>query len=404
MINRVLPLWGIPLRYMAAGSVAAYVKSAYRIRGWGSLPRKRGPTLIVSNHQIDLDLMEVIAILALSGGEKSPLLAASARLLHEPGFMAIRIPWLWRAFHNVNLGWLFMSLGLLPLENQLQTRSAARWAWSVERLHGVKALREVFKPAVLERLGYEHLTTADLFTPRYFHLAQQTSVRMSELQVEYRREQFDLTKQFVETDLKRIADALHKGATFYITPEGEYPLDGRMLPFRGIWEHLEPHAPLILLAAISYDPLMGRRLSQLYRIVPLRDRANVVNELKAARPVTVSALLCEWLHKQSRPFSEETAVRAVCERLANLPAGLFVDPEFLASPAPHVRQAIAHAKRLGVLRDTGEALALSEERRHPRFAKVRDIVAYQAVFFEETLDGLQACTGSFDPENASRTG
>lgn len=382
-----IPWWAVPMRIASGIVVGAYVRTAYRIRSWGRLPSQRGPALVISNHQVEVDLMPPLSRFVLTGGWRTPVLAASARLMYEPGFMALRVPWLWRATHNVNFGWLFEGLGLLPLENELQSRSIARWAWNAQRRHGVLPLEELFKPAVVDSLGLSGMTTQDLFTPALFEKAHESKVRLSDLQVRYRKEVFDEMREGVENDLSRIETEIRRGATFYVTPEGEYTRDGAMLRFRGIWERLSPAAQEIFLTAISYDPFVGRRLSQLYRIVRLRDRESVIAELQAARPVTTSALLSEWLSARSAPFTQADAIAAIERRLSTLPKELFVDPELTRSPARRVREALGNLERYGILTRSGESYALGERRAHPHFPDVDDIIAFQTTFLGETLAG-----------------
>ena len=385
----LVPIWGVPMRIAAALVLFFYLRLAYRVRSWGRLSKRRGPGLIISNHQIEIDLMAPIATFVLRGGWRRPVLAASAKLMYEPGFMAQRVPWLWRAFYNVNFGWLFYGLGLLPLENELQSRSIARWAWSAERRHGVLNLEALFKPAVIEKLGLAGMTTRDLFKMERFKWAQETYVRLSDLQTAYRKEAFDEMRAGVEEDVARIQDHMRRGATFYVTPEGEYSLDGAMLPFRGIWELLNPIAQDVYLAAISYDPFAGKRLSQLYRIVELQDRENVVAELKASRPVTTSALLAEWLTSRSGAFTERDAIEAVRARLQSLPRELFVDPELARKPVARTREALANLCKYGILKKGPQGYELTGTRRHPSFPQTDDIIAFQHRFFGETLQGLE---------------
>ncbi|HZZ65593.1 MAG TPA: MFS transporter, partial [Candidatus Baltobacteraceae bacterium] len=383
----VIPWWGNPLRVASAISLGSYLRLRYRIRSWGALPKRRGPSLVISNHQIELDLMHPMATFVLRGGLRTPVLTASAKLMYEPGYFALRIPWLWRLFHNVNLGWLFEAMGMLPLENELQSRTIARWAWGVERRHGEQPLEAVFKPSVISAHGLRGLTTRDLFKTRYFKIAQSTYVRLSELLPAYRKEAMDDMRAGVEADLHRIERAMALGATFYVTPEGEYPSDGTMLPFRGIWDRLAPQAGAIYLAAISYDPFSARKLSQLYRIVLLQRHDRVTAELQAARPVTTSALLAEWFTLHAAPFTEEEAAAAIRERLRTLPREVFVDPELVREPSRLVVQAIRHLRDVGIVRAVNGTLMLGPHRRHPDFPQTEDIIAYQARFFAETLQG-----------------
>lgn len=380
-----IPWWAIPFRIASALSMLGYLRIAYRIRMWGTLPRRRGPALLVANHQIDLDIMAMIARFVLTGGWRTPALTASAKLLYEPGFMAVRVPWMWRVMKNVNLGWLFEGMGMMPVENELQSRSIARWAWGAERRHGVLALDEIFKPDVLERTGFTGCKTDELFSAGNFQKAQQTYVRLSDLNVRYRKEAFDDMKAGVERDLQRIENALQRGATFLVTPEGEYTRTGAMLPFRGIWERLLPSARQVFLAGISYDPFVGSRLSQLIRIVECRDSQAVVEELKAARPVTTSALMAEWLCSRSGTFTAEEAAAALQARVASLPGEVFVDPELARAPKAMAIRAVRRMTQLGILEHSNEGCALAERRVHPAFPDVEDIVAFQARFLEETL-------------------
>jgi MFS family permease len=388
----VIPLWAVPLRLASAVSLYVYTHLSWRIRKWGRLEPSRGPSLVISNHQIEEDMLEPMGQLALSGGWKKPVLTASARLMYEPGFMAQRFPWMWRLLRNVNLGWLFEGMGMLPLENQLQTRSITRWAWAVQRRHGVLPLAQIFKPAALAGTSFESSTTAELFSQANFCRADATPMRLSDLQVAYRKELFDEMKLGVEQDVALIVGALKRGATFYVTPEGEYTKTGAMLPFRGIWEMLLPHAQHVYVLGISYDPFAGRRLSQLYRVVEARSKETALAELKASRPVTSSALAAEWLLARTGSFGAEEFQRAIEARLHGLPPGLFVDPELAAATPATVRNALREMTKLGILLYADGRYSLSTVRKHPYFPEVDDIVAFQARFFAETLESIQALT------------
>lgn len=368
----LLPWWGFPVRVASASSVWIFTHLQNRVRHWGSLPRKRPPALVISNHQIDMDLMEPFACFILNSSPENPVLSVSARLMYEPGFMAMRVRRLAGVLNSANLGWIFDALGMLPLENELQTRSVARWTFALQRRHGVLPMDAIFKPAFLNANGFAGLASSQLFTRRFFQKAQNANARLTDLQTAYRKEVFDEMRAGVETDLQRIENAMRRGVTMYVTPEGEYTSDGKMRPFRGIWDRLEPHAQEIYLCAISYDPLRTGKFSQLYRIVPLRDRERVVDELKAARPVTVSALLARWLYERTVPYSDEQAVTAVRDALAGLPDRAFVDPEVRQNPDGATRDALAALHKL-------------KGRRHPRFEHTDDILAQQATFLGETI-------------------
>ncbi len=163
-----------------------------------------------------------------------------------------------------------------------------------------------------------------------------------------------------------------------------------MLPFRGVWDRLLPYADHVFVAAISYDPFIGRRLSQLYRVIEARSKQTAIAELKAARPVTTSALICGMAYSRSGSFTEDEAASAMQARVASLPSELFLDPQLAYEPRTMARKAVRRLARLGILRCSGDRFEFSDNRTHPNFPGVEDIVAFQARFFGETLEGLQA--------------
>ncbi len=222
----------------------------------------------------------------------------------------------------------------------------------------------------------------------------------------YRKEALDEMRAGIEADLKRIETTIDRGATFFVTPEGEYPTDGKMLPFRGIWARLEPHARRVFLCAISYDPFRGRKFSQLYRVVPLEVRQNAREELQAARPVTVSALVAHWLLGGMPDFTEQELIAGVQSQPRALPRCLFVDPELRADPAGCVLQAIEGLCRLGIVRAHDGGFAVNSVRRHPRFEHTDDILEQQASFFAETLEGAMKAqaVGPLDRVSFARPG
>ena len=65
-------------------------------------------------------------------------------------------------------------------------------------------------------------------------------------------------------------DVVRRGATFYLTPEGKYSVDGRIGPCGASSIDSHPLAT-IYLAGVSYDPFVSKRLSMLCRIVRLDD-------------------------------------------------------------------------------------------------------------------------------------
>jgi MFS family permease len=387
-------LWGWPLRFVAVLSNFAWDHLAYRVRAWGTLPRRRGPTLIVANHQHDLESMVIVSSTTIKSGPwRHPIFTASSRRMYEPGFMAVRLPWLRFFLRRVNAGPLFVMFGMLPIENELNSRALAAFAWSVQQRHGPLLLRDVFEENAISDFPPQ-TKTSDLWRHDTFNRAQQV-LKVSSVREPYRREILDETRLYIERDLALMEDVVRRGGTFYLTPEGKYSIDGRMRPMRGAVERLAPLAT-IYLVGVSYDPFVTRRLSMLYRVAYFNgDGASnsqrltvMAKTLASLRPVTTSQLLSMWLESHNGAFTLEQAVAAVESQLAALPDVLFVDPELRAKPRALVPAALPLMVSWGILERDGARYRLSARRRHPQFPFVDDIIAYQARFLQETLENV----------------
>ena len=376
-------LWGWPVRFGAITSNYVWDHLAYRMRRWGRLPRRRGPTLLVANHQHDFESPAIVSSTTVeSGSWRHPIFTASSHRMYEPGFFADRIPWLRFMLRRLNAGRLFMTLGMLPLENELGSRALAAFAWSVQRRHGPLPIATIFDERVASRFPAE-TKTSDLWRREFFERARAV-VKVSTVREPYRREILDETRADVDEDLARLEDVVRRGGTFYLTPEGKYSYDGRIGPMRGAVDRLAPLATIYLFG-VSYDPFVSERLSMLYRIEPL-GTAPMVKKLAAIRPIVVSQVLGAWLHDRGDvAFTVQQACDAVRERLAQLPPKLFVDPELRRRPDALVRAALPRMVKWGILHKDGTRYSLSPERRHPQFPFVRDIVAYQMAFLNETI-------------------
>ena len=380
----VAPLWVQPLRWMAVLTVYGYYRLAYRIRGWGSLPRRRGPTLIIANHQHDLESAVIVASLALSSFSwRYPIFTVSSRRMWEPGFFAERIPWLSFALRTVNAGSLFSAIGLQPIENDLHSRPFVSLAYTLYRRHGDLPLHDVFRERAIARLPRHLQTLADVFKPSSFR-AGRSMASLSELREPYRSEALAVTREDIELDLAHFEQLQRDGATIFSTPEGSYSGDGKMQRLRGVLTRLAPLAQ-IYPCGISYDPFVGRRLSMLYRVVPSVSELPLDVQIKRARPVTTSALLSTWLHERQSAFSPGEAASALRAQLAELPRVLFVDPELRRDPDRMTRAALDGLARLGALQRVEGGLFLTEQRKHPQFPRTRDMIEYQHNFHAETL-------------------
>jgi hypothetical protein len=375
-----------PVRWLACGSCSAYYGTVCRIRGWGVLPRKRGPSLLVANHQHEMESPVLVGVLSIASFMwRNPMYTVSSRRMWEPGFFAERIPWLQPVMRTVNLGWLFAGIGMQPIENELHSRPFVSIADALYREHGDLPAAQVFRERALARIpGIS--TIADLLAPQHFAEARSV-VSLSELNEPYRGEMLALTRAQLDADIAHFEDLVRGGATIFLTPEGFYTGDGKMQRLRGILGRLAPLSR-IFIAGISYDPFVGRRLSMLFRVREATPNVPLEDDIKRTRPVVVSALLGTWLRDRSAPFNQAEAVNAVDAQLRDLSKTLFVDPELARDPAAMTRAALKGMTRLKILRRSGDTYVVTEKRRHPQFPRTDDMIAYQANFHAETLSAV----------------
>jgi hypothetical protein len=387
-VRKTAPWWAQPLRWLTVSVISVYYRLAYRVVGWGSLPAGRAGTLLVANHQHEIESPVIVAILTLRAGSwRYPIFTVSSRRMWEPGFLAERIPWLAFLLSGVNLGPLFSVLGLQPIENELHARPFVSLAYALQARHGDLPIGVVFRDRALERLPQNIATLADLLARTNFKISRGI-VTLSELHEPYRTEMLAATREQLEGDLAHFEALARSGATIFLAPEGFYSGDGKMQRMRGVLSRLEPLAS-ICLAGISYDPFVGRRLCLLYRVQPAVQAVPLDIQLKRLRPVTTSALLATWLRAHDHPFAEDEAIAAVRRQIVELPAALFVEPQLRSNSARATRAALAGMLRLGMLHTEGRRYRLSARRVHPQFPRTSDMVAYQANFHEETLEGAR---------------
>ena len=364
-------IFSVPLRFAVMVSNSTYLHIAYRVRGWGKFPVERGPTLIIANHQHDLESPAIVTTFSvIYRAWRDPIFSATSRRMYEPGFLAVRLHM--KFLRGYNASALFRGIGLLPIENELGSRTIGSLAWSVGRRSGRLPLSEIFDERVASAFQ-PGTTTADLWNGTNFSKSQEY-VRLTMLRDPYRREELDATRKTLDADIARMVDVVKAGATFFITPEGHYTQTGAMLPMHGLIDHLAPIAQ-IYLVGVSYDVFVGRRLSMLYHIVRLDDKTRLRETLAAIRPVTVSQLLATWLLDRGGEIDDAAATLAIERSLAELPRELFVDPELTRDPRRMTRRALEGVRKL------------KDGKRHPQFPAVADMIDYQATFFRETLAG-----------------
>lgn len=384
--------FGICFQAVALGLTYPYYWTRQRIRVWGRLPWRRGATIAVCNHQGDLDTVAAPVHLILSGPWNRPVYASGSRRMFEPGFMTMRLYWALSAFRSLNATKLFNAIGVMPIENELRTRSLMSLAANVSGRHGNLPLGEVFASSTLAELGISSSARIkELFTRKWFSAADEARVQIKSLQEPHRSEIFAETRANIEPDFQTFERLLREGNTLFLTPEGRYSRDGRLSPFLSLLTRLLPLAESVWLVAMSYDVFVGRRFSLLMRVVEPADPADLTTSIKAARPITTSQLAGFWLERRGeREFTLEEMESGVTALLSSLPKRAFVDPELTRAPHEMTRRAIAGMRRLGTLAQTANSYRVTAQRRHPRFALVDDMIAYQARFFEETVDALRA--------------
>ena len=384
------PVYLQPLRWASIASVQVYYHLAYRIRGWGSLPRGGGPKLLIANHQHEIESGVLISDMTIrTRAWRWPIFTVSSRRMWEPGFFAVRIAWMSPLLRGLNFGWLFSAIGMQPIENELHVRPFVSIAYTIHQLHPNAPIDQVFAESARDRLPAGVRTVADLLGAKHF-AAGRSRVKLTEVLEPYRREILDVTRAQIESDLTHFETLQRGGASIFLTPEGHYSGDGKMQRLRGALTRLAPLAE-VWLTGISYDPFVGRRLSMLYRIAKAMPDVPLDLQLKAVRPVTVSALLGHWLHPRGlSPFIETEAQLAVERALLALPRTAFVDPELEQKPRMMVAHALDGLVRLGVARREGETLRLTDHRMHPQFPRTSDIIEYMYNFHIETLEGATA--------------
>jgi 1-acyl-sn-glycerol-3-phosphate acyltransferase len=410
----------ISFQTFACLCVYPYYHAAYRIRAWGNAPKERGSTLLIANHQHDNDDKVTISHVQLHSHLNRCIRVLSGRRLFEPGFMARKWRWLEWLLGRVNTGALFRGIGMVPIENEIRSRSLFAFAFAVFERHGDLPLAAVFHADALEPLAPDarDKTLAVLFRPEMARTVGATIVTVRALREPYRGELIEKMRGDIEHDLAALEAQLRSGDTLWLTPEGRFTKTGAMGRFRTALWRLWPVAESVYVIAISYDVFVSGRLSMLFRVVPPADRADPVSSLAAARPVTVSQLLADWLcstraldsstraldsstralarvlprasarGESEDAFTESDAVDAVQVRLAALPAEAWVDPELRESPSRMTRAALDNLVRLGIFTRDRDRYQLTGKRTSPHFPEVPDIVAYQAVCFRETMDGL----------------
>jgi MFS family permease len=387
-----LPPSGGPLQAFAMMLITPYYMTAYRIRGWGRLPRRRGATLLVSNHQHDLDTTALIMRLSVQGPWMRPIYSVGSRRLFEPGFMEIRfapIRWL---VELVDWPWMYSMLGVLPIENELRRRAVASLAYAIFKMHGDLPVDTVFSSRARHALGSAKTLKSLVGRPL---LAQEEYVSAATLNEPYRTELLEQTRLQTEGDLARIEGVLRAGGTLYLTAEGKYTRDGKLNRFRTAFSRVVNLGENYLLA-LSYDVFAGGRLSLLYRVVKPEYPEDFRASLASARPVTLSQLLATWLMTRDGDvaFTRDAALDGVRASLDRVSPAAFVDPELRPRLTEKLDDALSAMVKRGLLARDGGSYRFGATRHDPRFPLVPDIVTHQANFYAETVAATASAPSS----------
>jgi hypothetical protein len=280
----------------------------------------------------------------------------------------------------------------LPIENHLFSRPLASLAEDIRGKHGDLPLERVLSEGTLAGLGLTGRMLSELWSPALF-MKGQSWVKLSHLREPYRREALEHVRATAESDVAAVVARVREGATFYVTPEGDFSRDGRMHALRrGFLDPLLPVAEPWL-CAIAYDPFRGRRLSMLYRIVRPADSNDLASSLAAARPVTTTALVATFMFDAAEPFRDDDVLRGVRELLAGLPDNVFVDPELRDAPDAATADALARLEKRGVLAREGGRYRRTDRRADPRFPHIPDMIAFQRTMLDETLAAARRLGG-----------
>jgi MFS family permease len=373
----------MPVWIAAITSVYWYTGLKHRVRGWGHLPRNPSGSLVAINHQHQVDATTLVSRIGLRSSWRHPVFSSSGRRLYEPGFFAVEFPWLRWIARDWRLAPLFSILGLMPIENMLYARPAASLAHDIESVRGPLPIAEIFPPDAPAWFPPGTLTS-DLRNAANFATAQRM-VRIKDVKEPYRADLLRVTRDRTENDVRAMERVVRRGGIYFLTPEGTYSNDGLLCPMRALLPRLHAEAKATYVMGVSYDTFRDRRLSLLYRLVPVRNFAHFTDELAAARPVTVTQLMAAWLASHDAPFTEADAVAAARARLADVPSMLFVDPELQRDPARVTRIALREMVRAGMLAHTGTHYAIAR-RTDPRFPNVPDAVSYHARFYAQSVE------------------
>ncbi|MHB1683909.1 MAG: MFS transporter [Bacilli bacterium] len=402
------PLWAVPLRLLIASVVWLYLRFAYHIEFVGRLPLRRGATLIVSNHQHDLDGMVAPAWFTLAGPWRHPVYYVASQRMFEPGFLATRLPKILHPLlYRVNAAGFFRVLGVLPIENQPLMRPISSFGYAVRKTQGNLALDEVFTPEALRDFDLKPKESLGaLWKGRYATDTLIRRVSLTALREPYRTMVRTAQRAEIEKQMYNLKERLREGGTLYLTPEGRYSLSGRVQRLRLAFAELRPLADRVYGMTINYDPFLRNQLSLYVRLEHFDSEMTASSWLASQRVVTVSQVVAAALLSLPDVFSEQDVCAEVERRVQTFPASVFVAAELVQGDRP-VKQCLQGMIRKGVLqrehapRSLSSNLTCGTTRELTDFPGVTDILMFLQHSLEETLE---ACRDKLEPMQAPAKG
>lgn len=392
----VLFVWAHPPKKLLALAVALPVANALalavrltaRVRVFGDpVPRSRG-TLIISNHQSDLDSLFVPAFLYIRHPCQPPPISIGSARLFERRFLGVRAPgWLRWGVYWISVGPILRLLGVLPIEDGIRIRPLTSWVEAVLARHGDLPASAVFEPALLEKLGAgaEAARLEDFL--RLGWLARSRSpVPIRYLRQPYREELQDAVRGDLEEQTEAIRRSLAAGQTVYLTPEGRLTTTGEVGRFRRVMDEVSDLLPSVDLrcSAIAYDPLRRSRMGMVCHIIAPPPTQDLRLALAAARPLTRSQLVASALGRLDGTFTRDALVGSMRQELRRVPAGAFIDPELPTDLHAMAQEALEVLTGAGVLIRSGTGYRIVGTWHHPWFPHVPDMLAFLRRQWEET--------------------
>lgn len=395
-------MWMVALRLFILAGLSIFVRSRHRVRVWGSVPDRGMATLILANHQHDLDGLVVPALLNTNRPRLHPVYCVASQRLFEPGFFSVRLSGRFRAYlRRLNLGWMFTGMGVLPLENQPLSRPDASLGYEIQSVFGNLRLEDIFTNEALSRY---RLRRGAHLRALWSRANAQTALKegtLRNLKPKFRSFIRERERFVIEHQTNDLVALLARGETLFLLPEGRYSRDGHMAPLRDSLGWLLPFTSRVYLFAVSYDLFRSQRPDFLARIVPFEHRAQkaasispaVASALQAARPVTFTQLFSHWVTGRrtasdwgaGKPFTAKEVHGAISQLLKQLPKSVFVDPDLRHELHTVVRSALSNLKRLGLVRAEHGVFWLREPFTSAHFPGVKDVMEYHASMLQETI-------------------